>query len=416
MRKAEAHVLCRRFLSAFVLALGLLSVLWSLPASAGFTETLPQGTFLLDEAYVHSWVSKRWNNSGDSAPLIDELERYEPGGGKQGVLTPKPKAQFILLISQLQYGILDNLSLGLGVPVVLYSKVDPNLKWESGDYMQQLGRPYSGDDFWAWAESMGQTKPKTWTGNRGQISDLVPGVRLRWTDWIEAFKTAEVAGALSVMGAIPTGKHPDPEEIVSTGTTMWDLQTMGDLAVHVSFDKTFKEQLDGRLRLGLDLFYETFFSRAYTTSTGEKHPLLLNYEPYVGKHYDVNPGDFSGFSFQTDVVPYYGPAWGTWITKGDASKAKNFPPIISFYLRYTFIHLQQSQWSSNNAAWDYKQEKLWKPGYRNQLAGQVTFSFLRLGAPLQLYVGGRTLSLIPGKNTRAADVVTAGIQLLMKFW
>ncbi len=399
-----------------LLAIFLLSLGFSASAWAGFTETLPQGMFMLDEAFVYSYVDSIWDNHDDEAPILEAIDRYEPGGGKQGVIHVRPKAKYMILINKLQYGILDDLSIGLGIPIVLNSEVDPGLSWETGDYQRQIGRPYSEDDFWAWAGSMGQSKPQKWSGNKGKLSDIVLGLRWQWTQRIERFQEIDLHSALSISGIIPTGSPADPEEVVSVGTTMYDLHTMGDLAFHLSFDKKFKEELDNRLTLGLDVFYETFFPRERDAAEGTKHPLLLTQKPYIGNTYTIKPGDFSGFGVQADVVPYRGPAWGTWLVDGDAEKAENLPPILTVSVNYTFMYLQQSDWRSNFDQWDWDKEKYWRPGYKNFISGTALFSFLRLGAPFQLYCNVRFLSLIPGKNTRAADVVTTGIQVPFKFW
>ncbi len=240
----------------------------SKPAMAGFTETLPQGAFMLEESFSYSWLSKSWDNSGDKVPLIEEIDRYEPGGGAQGVLRPEPKAKFYVLITKLQYGILDDLSVGIGIPVVLKTSVDPNLIWEPGDYQRQLGRPYSEEDFWAWAGSMGQSKPEYWSGNKGKISDIVLGLRFRWTHRIPGIKKTGLSSSFSFTGVIPTGSNADPEQVVSAGTSLWDMHSSGDLAFHLSLDKTFKKSLKGHLALGLDFFYETFLSRTLTSPTG----------------------------------------------------------------------------------------------------------------------------------------------------
>ncbi len=387
-----------------------------LSALAGFTETLPEGTFMLEFSYNHSWLDDRYDNKGSAASLIEEIERYEPGGGMQGVLTPNASVQYQVLINQLQYGILDNLSVGIGIPVVLGTSITPKLSWKEGDYQPSLGRPYSSSDFWEWAESMGQPKPGYWRGNEGVISDIILGVRFRWTDYIDWCKENGLHSALMISGAIPTGKQADSEEIVSAGTTMWDLHSQGELNFHLGVDKTFKEELDGYLTLGLDFFYEVFFEHTYDSPSGKKHPLLLNYEPYIGKTYTIDPGDFMGFAFQTDVIAWKGPVLETWITPKDEETKAKLPAIIAFNLRYTFIGMQQSQWSSNSDLWDYDREDDWKPGYKNLLTGTVMFSLLRVGAPVQLYASYRTLSLIPGKNTRSADVLAGGLRLLMKFW
>jgi len=393
-----------------------------LPASfayAGYTETLGQGMFLIDESFVYSWVDSMWDNDGNSAAMIEEVERYEPGGGKQGVLIPEPKAEYMILINKLQYGIIDNLSLVLAIPVVLHTHVDPNFRWDVGDYMRQLGRPYSEQDFWDWAQSMGQSEPQAWTGNKGVLSDIVVGARFRWSDYIKQFKENEWAAAITITGVIPTGRLADEEEVVAAGTTMWELATQGDIGFHLSFDKKFKKKLDGRLTIGLDLFYELFFDKELTAPVGINHPLLLNLRPFVGDEngkYKKNPGDFSGFALKFDIVPVKGPAWGTWLSGGDKEKAKNFPPLLAIGITYTFTHLQQTDWMSQSELWDWDREELWRPGYMNNIGFDVTFSFFRLGAPLQIYGRYASSALIPGKNARAGSTVTGGLRIPLKFW
>lgn len=401
---------------ATILLLAALSAFGPRPASAGFTETMPASTFMLDVSYTHSWLSESYDNGGNRTTLIKEIERYEPGGGKQGVLIPNVDVQYQILLMQLQYGILDNLSLGIGIPLVLRTRVVPDFGWEEGSYQPQLGRPYSQDDFWSWASSMGQPKPGTWEGNKAVLSDLIVGARLRFSDWIAPVREAGVGLALMVSGAIPTGKQADPENPLAAGTTMWDLHSQGDIGIHLSLDKSFKESLDDRLILGLDLFYEVFLPHTYKSAKGEKNPLLLGYRPYVGHTYTIDPGDFLGFSVQTDVVAVKGPARATWLSGQDEKRAEKLPPLLTVSLRYTFCYLLQSDWESKSDLWDYDQETRWRPGYKNILSGTILLSFLRLGAPLQVYASYRTLRLIPGRNTRAADILAGGIRIPLKFW
>ena len=383
---------------------------------AGFTETLPKGAFLLEESFMQATLDDAWNNDGELGPIIEELERYEPGGSLQGIIRPEVEAQYGILVNLLQYGILDNLTVALAVPVVLYTKVKPNLQWEEGDYQWGLGRSYSEQDFWEWAESMGQPRPGNWTGNEGSITDIIIGLRYRFTDTFSWFQRNEVACAVSLIGALPTGTPPDPEEVVAAGTTVWNLHFQGELGFHLSVDKFFKERFDGRLTLGLDLFYEALFEHEYDTSEGTRHPLLLNYKPYVGETYTIDPGDFLGASFQIDVVPWKGPARATWLTKGDAEAAAGLPPILTLIFRYSFTTLGQSDWTSDSELWDWNNEKYWRPGYKNALQFLVQVSLLRVGVPLQLYGGYRNQEWIPGKNFRAASVISAGIRIPLKFW
>jgi hypothetical protein len=263
---------------------------------------------------------------------------------------------------------------------------------------------------------MGQPKPERWEGNEYTLSDVILGTRFRWTDRVGWFESIGLHSALSFMGALPTAEPADPEEILAAGTTMWELNTQGDLSAHLSFDKTFKESLDDRLRLGLDLYYDYFFERTFDTPRGEKHPLLLNFDPYVGDTYRLDPGDFMGFSLQADITPYRGTSSGSWLTNGDAEKAKQLPPVLSLYGRYTYAYMMQSDWTSSSDLWDWDHEKLWRPGYKNIVTLQATLGLLRWGVPLQVYARLRSLTWLPGKNTRAANVLTAGIQVPIPLW
>jgi hypothetical protein len=384
--------------------------------ATGFTETVPEGVVVADVRFSQSWLFGRYDDEGEMSPLIDEIERYEPGGGLQGVLTPNAQVNYSVLLTQLQLGLTDQLTLGVGLPIILNTTVDPDFVWTEGDYQWALGRRYSQEDFWQWAGSMGQPKPGTWTGNQGVVGDIILGARLRFTDWIEGLDSIGLASALMLMYAVPTGQPVDGEEIVAAGTTMWELQFQGDLAVHLGIDKSFEDSLDDRLTLGVDVYYDRFFPRTYDTPRGETHPLLLNFEPYVGPTFEVDPGDFAGFSVQADVTPYRGPANPTWITGGDADKAADLPPILSMWLRYTYAHIQQSDYTSDSELWDWDREELWLPGYRNILTAQVTLGLLRLGVPALVYASFRTVSLLPGKNARAADVFATGVQVPVPLW
>jgi hypothetical protein len=385
-------------------------------ALAGFTDTLPQSTFMLDIGYLMSTVEYKWNNEGEMVPLIEDLVRYEPGSGKQGVLKPRAIANLHVLVPQLLYGVTDSFSLGFGLPIMVFAEVDPRFGWEEGDYQWNLGRAYSEDDFWTWAGTMGQPKPGKWRGNEWQIGDLQIAGRWRYSDFFSWFKQHDVALSTMVFVALPTGKKPDPEAVVTSGTTSWDLHSNGDLGFHFGADKFFNKSLDGRLTLGIDLFYEFLFPKTYDTPTGRDNPLMLSYAPYVGDTYTIDGGDFSGGSAQVDVVPIKGPALGTWLVKGDVEKAKALPPLVTMSFRWTYIHLQQTRWESDSKIWDWEKEKEWRPGYKNMLWGQMTLSLLRVGLPLQPYVNYRNLTWIPSKNTRAPNVLGFGTRMLMKFW
>lgn len=397
----------------------LVLCLWLAPPAAragGLTETLPRNTFLLDVSFYLSQLSYAYDNEGNLRPLFDEMPRYEPGGGLQGTIIPAVDVTYGILAPQLQYGITDYLSVGLGVPIALFTEVEPRLRWETGDYYWPLGRSYTEEDFWGWAESMGQPKPGYWYGNQGVPGDMILGLRYRFTDHIPAFQRAGWAMALMIMGALPTGEPADPEEVVTAGTTSWDLHSQGELNFHLAIDKFFRDRLDGRLTISLDLFYEIFFRHEYQTPRGERHPLLLSFAPYAGDTYTLDPGDFIGGSIRIEGVPYRGPARATWLVGHDPERARALPPILTISAMYTFTYVFQSDWESDSPLWDWGREETWRPGYKNILTFQLNISFLRLGAPIQLYVRYRNQTWIGGRNVRAADVWTFGLQAPFQIW
>jgi hypothetical protein len=393
--------------------LALLGFLTPALALAGpFTNTLPAGVFLVDERVAISSISNQWTNDGEFGPLIDEIERYEPGGGLQGTILPDAKASYTVLVNMLGYGVTDSMTALVAIPVVLSNTVQPRLGWRGGDYSSLLGRSYTNDDFWEWAGSMGQPKPGRWNGNQGAVSDIVLGVRYRFSDHIDLLRDLDLSVAGTVFGALPTGNPPAAEEVVAAGTTSWDLHTQGQLGFHLAADKA----LSSRVTVGLDLFYEVFFPQERDSGTGEINPLLLNQRPFVGDTYTIDPGDFTGATVGVEVVAWRGPAWGTWLVGGDPSKAEGLPPLLTIGLQYNFTWVAQSDYQSNSTLWDWQQEEFWLPGYKNILLGSVNVSLLRLGVPLNLYGAWRTLTLLPGKNVRAPNVLFLGVQLPLKFW
>lgn len=387
-------------------------------ALAAETTTLPKGAFLLDVGYLNSQINKEWDGNRRGRSLIDDIYRYEPGGGLQGIISAKPTATFHVMLFQLLYGITDDLTVGIYMPLVLRTDIDANLTWTPGDYQSALGRSYSEDDFWEWAESLGQPRLETKrTSNRGQLADIVLAARYN----LPKFFLTETLGlriAPTLQVALPTGTGPEPEELLTAGTSSFELHTYGDVEIHLPFDRQFF--VDGygvpRLNIGGDIFYSWFRPKSYPTSKGTRNPLLQTYAPYVGETYTIDPGDWFGATISIEGSPWAGPTFGTWMTKGDREKALAFPPLLTLGASYTYIATGQSDWQSNSPLWDYDREKHWLPGDKNVFRFTATFSLLRLGAPLQLYVGYRAQDFIPGRYTRPANVITAGMRVLAKFW
>ena len=88
----------------------LLALFLAAPALAAETVVLPESTFLIDLGYLQSSLNTRYDDARRRLPLIDEIPRYEPGGGLQGVLGARPDVIFRFLVLQLGYGITDNLT------------------------------------------------------------------------------------------------------------------------------------------------------------------------------------------------------------------------------------------------------------------------------------------------------------------
>jgi hypothetical protein len=396
------------------LLVALLLLVGAAPAHARLTQTAPRKTFVVDLVYSYSLVKNAYDDEGHKTQLIDKLRRYEPGGGLQGVIIPDARVTYHVVVPQLQYGILDQLTLAVAMPFTGLTQVEPRLGWEPGDYHWWLGRAYTEADFWAWAASMGQPRPGTWKGNQGAPSDLVLGLRWRWSDLIPAVTRADVGLALTVTGALPTGRPKDPEQIVSAGTTTWDLHFQGELGLHQATDLVVP-RTGGRLVLGIDLFWETFFRHRYDSPVGAVHPLILNLAPYLGPSYTIKPGDFLGFLVQAEVVAVKGPIRKGWLTRRVADPS-TLPPLLTFSVGYSFTYLLQSDWRSDSALWDWTQEKLWRPGYKNRLHLEAVVSFLRLGAPLMLVASYKNLSWIPGRNCRASDVISVGLRGPLRFF
>jgi len=389
---------------------------------AGFTETLPKGTFMVEESYFHAEVKNSWKKDGTLGPIVDPMDRYEiTTGEKLGVLHVPVEASHDVLVSLLQYGILDNWTLVIGLPVILKTEVDPKFEWAPGDDTAEWGVFEDVGMFWEWADKYGQPAIVKWKGNEGVLSDIVLATRLRFTDWISPwFDRQGLAAALTMYGVIPTGAGPDHEEVLSAGTSTWSLHFQGEIGFHLSADYTFRS-LDDRITLGVDVFHEIFLAHEYQAAQGIKHPVILQDEvKEVGAPtYKIDPGDFTGVSGQIDVVPLKGPTWATWLSSQSLENAEEFPPLLTLSFRYTHTRLGQSDWQTPYSGswweWDDKEE-IWQPGYKNILTMTATISLFRMGIPLQVYGGYRNQSWIPGKNFRAANVTSMGFRFPLKFW
>ncbi len=396
----------------------LVCVLAPAPAHADFTVTLPKGTFAIDSAYFHSTVDRAYGNNRESLPLLKGIERYEPGGGWQGTITATPHVEYKFMLNQLMYGITDNLTAAVVMPVVISASIDTNLSWREGEYMSSLGRPYSEADFWAWAKSMGQPKPAArWVGNENTLADMVVALRYRLPqlDWM---KRNDIHWATVVQAALPTGTKQHPERLVTAGTTAWDIHGYADIETHVAIEKFWRDDHGVTLlSVGVDTYYGWLRPREYETATGKLNPLLMNWRPYVGDTFVIDGGDWWSVQGQIDFAPIAGPTFATYITKGSMERARKLPRLLTFSARYNYLMTAQTDFQSKSPLWEWDgREELWRPGDKQTFMFQVTLSLLRVGAPLQIYYRARRQTILHGRNTRAADVNFFGARLLAKFW
>lgn len=382
------------------------------------TQVLPQGAISVDVGYLRTALDKQWSGDRRALSLIDDIPRYEPGGGLQGILRAKPVAEFDFLLVSALYGVTDSLSVGVNVPILMRSTIATNLSWEPGDYQPQLGRAYSLEDFWSWADSMGQPRVTDRAVNtQFRVADIVLGGKylLPRSTWM---KENHFRWSAQLNVALPTGSNADPEEAVSVGTNLWELHAAGDVEAHVSADKHFFVDDHGiyRLNVGADVFYAFFRPRLYTAGKGLKNPLLNNNAFYVGDTYWIDPGDWVAGTVSVDVVPFIGPTFASIVSGGSLEKAQALPPMLTLSASYSYVATMQSDWQSNSKLWDWDREKLWKAGEKNIFKFTGTISFFRLGVPVQLYASYRTQDIIPGRYTRPANVFTGGVRAVVKFW
>ncbi len=395
----------------------LVTALISSLALAMETQVLPQSTFTFDFAYLSTSLDKQWSGDGKALPLVEESRRYEPGAGLQGILRPRPQAQLDVLLIQALYGITDRLTAAVYVPIVMNSRVNTNISWEEGDYQSQLGRKYSEDDFWGWASSLGQPRvPAQWQAGV-RLADIILGGRylLPETEWMTA---NHFRWSATLQVALPTGANFDPEAAVSVGTNLWELHAAGDVEAHVSADKHFLVDEYGvyRLNIGADLFYSFFRPREYTAGRGTVNPLLNNNAFFVGDKYIVDGGDWLAGTISVDAVPFLGPTRASIVSGGKLEKANALPGMLTLTVSYTRVQTFQSDWQSQSPLWDYDREKFWQPGAKNIVRATATVSLLRVGVPIQVYARYQSGDLIPGAYTRPANVFTAGVRLVAKFW
>src|SRR5690606_17509527 len=131
---------------------------------------------------------------------------------------------------------------------------------------------------------------------RGVMADMVLAARYKLPQ-LAFMARAGIESAAALQVALPTGRPPDPEELVTGGTSAWELHAYGDVEAHLALSRAFwRDDALGaeRVILGADLFYAILRPREFETARGIRNPLLLTHQPYVGDTYVIDPGNWFG--------------------------------------------------------------------------------------------------------------------------
>ncbi len=373
-------------------------------ALAGLADTPPQGIVILETRYGNTEVDGRYDGHGVLQNLADDVNRFAPTGEFQGKITVPGvhKAQYE--ITTLATGITDWLAFAMVWPFFWEQKTELNLGWTPGDFIPEFNRQMTGDDFWAWAGSLGQPKPPDWsdvdrTGDL-LLATLVNVYREPW---------AQVTGFL--FGNTFTGHKANPEILGNVGTSGFDFVTNGDIGFHLESDWRVPDSAIDRFTLSFDLFYEHYLPRTFTSPVGKYNPLIVDYAPYIGPTYKVIRGDIYGAGTTIRFDVFRGPEEPSWLTKTNPEFQKALPAVFGIQAAYTHLRAFDTKYESLSQVWDSEQEDDNKALYKHNFKFSGQLSLLRYGLPLDFVGGYMSQTLIPGHNFRPADGFDIGFRL-----
>ncbi len=362
-------------------------ILWGTSLFAGWTDTAPEHIFMFDLSYRTDTVRHLFDNKGNLVNLSPDIAFYDSSERWQGTLRIPALNQETIGLYQVMYGVTDSLTLALVIPHIISTWTKLNLQWLPGDFDPSLGRSMTMEDFCLYIESMGQPCPHEWRGKDNQLGDIIVGLRYRFY-MRKNFK-------LAFMGFISTrtGNPGDPEKLGAVGTTGYEYGSNGDLGFYFIGEKDFR-----RIALNGEIFYEPFYTRDWSAPEGKLNPLLLNNASYVGKVYKIKPGDFYGFAMGTDFTIVRGSEKTTWLTRGNPEMQKSLPVLWLLSLSFKRTWGLPDKFYSHSEVFDREMElsHYWK--LKNTLQVVSTFSFFRLGVPLDLYGTYSDQELLGGRG------------------
>lgn len=371
---------------------------------AGYADTPGKGTFVLDVNYRYAYTKHRLNQERELVNLNDDIVMYDPAGTPLGTISVPAYHYDKVLLTQAFYGFTDKFAAGVVMPYFLESRTELNLTWKPGAYAADLGRPYSGDDFWQFAGSMGQARPRDFYASN-RLGDIVLGgiyglkKTRRWQTSLLGFVSTR------------TGTKANPEVLGATGTTGFELQSNGDVGLHVLGDYFFNP----RISAGGEVFYEGFFPRRMQSAAGAVNPLLLYEGRYNGGGYVVIPGDWVGAATGVQFTLLRGTAKPSWITKGNPAMQKTLPPLLTVRPSLKYTRFFGNRYRSSSAHFDRTQNAQNRSADRFTFEFSVATNFLRYGVPLGPYYQYHTQELVRGRNFIPVIDHTVGVQLYAAF-
>lgn len=381
------------------------------PLWAGFADTPGKGVFVLDVALQNPRSRYRFDDGGQRRNLADDIVMYDPAGNRLGTISAPARHHDRVLLTQLIYGITEDWTVAVIVPYFMRTETELNLAWKPGAYAADLGRPYSEEDFWQFAESMGQRKPPDFKA-RNRLGDIILG-------GVASFaKTATYQTAALFFASTRTGTQADPEVLGATGTTGFELQSNGDVGLHLLGDYALVGRYgEGgpRLSLGGEVFYEWFFPRRFKTAKGRLNPLMLNEGLYAGDTYLVIPGDWLGGSLGLQWTMIQGTDSPSWITAKNPQLQKTLPPLLSVQPIVKYIRFFGNRYRSDSPFFDRRQNQLHPNGFRVTARLKAALNLLRYGVPLSLYYEYADQELIPGRSFFPIVNHIYGLQLYAAF-
>lgn len=393
----------RRLVAAFI---ATVSCTWLAPhdARAGFADTPGKGTFVLDVSYQEPWVRQNFDGRGRTTNLNEDIVMYDPAGTPLGVISVPARHYDKVLLTQAFYGFTDAFAAGVVIPYFLESKTKLNLQWTPGAYASDLGRPYSEEDFWRFAGSMGQGKPGDFRAGK-RLGDIVLGGLYQ----IQKGKRYQTA----VMGFVNTrtGEPANPEILGSSGTTGFELQSNGDAGMHAMGDY----RLNPRISVGGELFYEWFGPRRLASARGTVNPLLSYEGRYNGGGYLVVPGDWLGGMAGASFTLLRGTDATSWITKNNPKLQKSLPPLLTAEPRLKYTRFFGNRYRSGSPYFDYVNNEANPNGFRVNVEFKASLNALRYGAPVALNYSYVNQELIAGRNFFPITSHVVGLQLFAAF-